>query len=458
MALGSLDQKSKLSEAEIQRLADELETLEFEAEIVKRDISALAAEAQSMTEQLRDSGARREELEKSLSALNMSVAGLREEEAREAERHSELAQEAAAYRERLSGLKTALARAREQLGSHDEELAQLREEKDRLDKELAAASAQIEAIQEAAAAFAREYSEAQRLLDEGRDERARAAAEVNEAELAARAARKSHQDAAPKLSAARIEEARLAAEYEVCAERLVSTYSIDEEDGLLRNITISSRAGAQTEIARLRTEIAEIGPVNHTAVEEGRKLAERHEFLKSQLRDLEAAQASLDEVVLECERTCEKKFLETFEAVREEFSKIFSSVFGGGTADLVLDDDDDPLECGIDIICQPPGKKLSSLLLMSRGERSLIAIALLFAIMRVNPSPVCLLDEIDSALDEANLIRFAQLLRATSQDVQLIVVTHRKRTMECADTLFGVTMEESGVSKVFSIRTDQQVS
>jgi chromosome segregation protein len=458
LALGSLDQKSKLSEAEIQRLADELETLEFEAEIVKRDISALAAEAQSMTEQLRDSGARREELEKSLSALNMSVAGLREEEAREAERHSELAQEAAAYRERLSGLKTALARAREQLGSHDEELAQLREEKDRLDKELAAASAQIEAIQEAAAAFAREYSEAQRLLDEGRDERARAAAEVNEAELAARAARKSYQDAAPKLNAARIEEARLAAEYEVCAERLVSTYSIDEEDGLLRNITISSRAGAQTEIARLRTEIAEIGPVNHTAVEEGRKLAERHEFLKSQLRDLEAAQASLDEVVLECERTCEKKFLETFEAVREEFSKIFSSVFGGGTADLVLDDDDDPLECGIDIICQPPGKKLSSLLLMSRGERSLIAIALLFAIMRVNPSPVCLLDEIDSALDEANLIRFAQLLRATSQDVQLIVVTHRKRTMECADTLFGVTMEESGVSKVFSIRTDQQVS
>lgn len=458
LALGSLEQKSQLLEAEIMRLIEELETLELEEEIVKRDISSLATEAQSITEQSQGSGARRKELEESLAALNVSMARLREDEANEAERYSVLAQEAAAYRERSLGLKTALAKAKDQLASHDEELAELGEEKNRLETELAAASAQIEAIQEAAVAFAREYSEAQRLLDEGRDERARAAADVNEAELAARAARKSHQEVAQKLSTARIEEARLAAEHEACAERLASTHSIDEEDGLSRDVTVSSRAGAQAEIARLRTEIAEMGPVNHTAVEEGRKLAERHEFLESQFRDLEAAQASLDEVVLECERTCEKKFLETFEAVREEFASIFSSVFGGGTADLVLDDAENPLECGIDIICQPPGKKLSSLLLMSRGERSLVAIALLFAIMRVNPSPVCLLDEIDSALDEANLIRFAQLLRATSQEVQLVVVTHRKRTMECADTLFGVTMEESGVSKVFSIRTDQQVS
>ena len=127
-------------------------------------------------------------------------------------------------------------------------------------------------------------------------------------------------------------------------------------------------------------------------------------------------------------------------------------MFGGGAADLTLDDPSIPLECGVEIVCQPPGKRLTSLTLLSGGEKALAAIALLFAIMRVKPSPVCVLDEIDSALDEANVARFVELLESISRNVQVIIVTHRKRTMECADTLFGVTMEESGVSKVFSIR------
>lgn len=456
--LSNVVQKIRLAEAELSRFADELETVELEAEIVRREIDALTEEAKSLAQQLSGSEARRKKLEESLEALAESAAGLKEDESREAERYSELAQEAATYRERLSGLKAALLKAEEQLMSHNEELARLRNEENRVCQEATDAAAQIEAIGEAAAALAQEYSKAQRLLDEGREERAKTAADVNEGELAARVARKRHQEVAEKLNGARIEGARIAAEYEACVERLASAYSISEEEGLARDVAIQSRAGVQAEIAQLRAEITEIGPVNHTAIEESRKLAERHGFLETQLKDLEAAQASLDEVVRECELTCEKRFLETFEAVRSEFADIFTDIFGGGTADLVLDDPDNPLECGIDIVCQPPGKKLSSLSLMSRGERSLVAIALLFAIMRVNPSPVCLLDEIDSALDEANLIRFAQLLKTTSEDVQVIIVTHRKRTMECADALFGVTMEESGVSKVFSIRTDQQVS
>ncbi len=202
----------------------------------------------------------------------------------------------------------------------------------------------------------------------------------------------------------------------------------------------------------LRQEIDSFGPVNHTAVQESKELAERHHFLEEQLADMESAQESLSEVIRECDRVCIKQFTETFEAIRQEFSDIFQDVFGGGTADLALDDPGAPLECGVEIVCQPPGKKLTNLSLLSGGEKALAAIALLFAIMRVKPSPVCVLDEIDSALDEANVARFVEMLEGISKNVQVIIVTHRKRTMECADTLFGVTMEESGVSKVFSIR------
>ena len=159
-------------------------------------------------------------------------------------------------------------------------------------------------------------------------------------------------------------------------------------------------------------------------------------------------------MIRETEKACKRQFMETFDKINEEFKEVFVKLFGGGEAHLRLEDEDDPLECGIDIICQPPGKKLSSLALLSGGERALTAISLLFAIVKVRPSPFCVLDEIDSALDEGNVNRFADLIKEFSQMIQVILVTHRKGTMECADYLYGVTMEESGVSKVFSVRPE----
>jgi chromosome segregation protein len=149
-----------------------------------------------------------------------------------------------------------------------------------------------------------------------------------------------------------------------------------------------------------------------------------------------------------------RRFRTTFEAIRSRFGDVFSRLFGGGRADLILVEPDKPLETGIDIVAQPPGKKLQNLQLLSGGERALTAMALLFAILHVKPVPFCVLDEVEAALDEANVTRFAQYLREFSEQTQFIVVTHRKGTMEEADVLYGVTMEQDGVSKLVSVRLE----
>lgn len=170
------------------------------------------------------------------------------------------------------------------------------------------------------------------------------------------------------------------------------------------------------------------------------------------------AKTTLYQVIREMDDEMSKRFKATFEAIRGHFVIVFAKLFGGGRADLVLVDPERVLDTGIDIVAQPPGKKLQNLQLLSGGERALTAIALLFAILQVKPVPFCVLDEVEAALDEANVSRFAQYLREFSELTQFIVVTHRKGTMEEADVLYGVTMEEGGVSKLVSVRLEDEES
>jgi chromosome segregation protein len=194
--------------------------------------------------------------------------------------------------------------------------------------------------------------------------------------------------------------------------------------------------------------------VNLGAIEEYKRLTERLEFLEQQQNDLIEAKNTLYEVIRNIESEMSRRFLESFEAIRTEFQDVFVKMFGGGRADLHLTDPDNLLETGIEIMAQPPGKKLQNLGLLSGGERALTAIALLFAVIRVKPVPFCVLDEVDAALDDANVARFARYLREFSQNTQFIVITHRKLTMEGADVLYGITMEESGVSKLVSVKLE----
>ena len=204
-------------------------------------------------------------------------------------------------------------------------------------------------------------------------------------------------------------------------------------------------------VTDLRERIAKMGEVNPLALEEYEEQSERLRFLQEQKEDLERAKASLHRTISEVKRTARKQFLDVFEQIRQNFNQTFRKVFGGGRADLILLDEVDILTSGIEIVAQPPGKKLQSITLFSGGEKSMTAIALLFAVYRVKASPFCFLDEVDAALDDSNVDRFARLLTDFRQNSQFIIVTHNKHTMAAADRLYGVTMEKPGVSTVMSM-------
>lgn len=209
---------------------------------------------------------------------------------------------------------------------------------------------------------------------------------------------------------------------------------------------------------RLKEEQKALGQVNLMAPEEFREVAQRYEFLVQQIDDLKKAREDLSLVVAEIQKEASKLFLESFQRIQKNFHEVFRRLFGGGRAELRLTDEQRVLEAGVELYCQPPGKKLESLSLLSGGEKSLTAVALLFAVYMVRPSPFCILDEIDAALDESNVGRFIDMLREFSNTSQFVVITHNKRTVTGASTLIGITMEESGVSKVLTIRLGGQPS
>jgi len=209
---------------------------------------------------------------------------------------------------------------------------------------------------------------------------------------------------------------------------------------------------AEAELRELRAQVERMGEINLTAIEEHQEVAVRHEFLATQKRDLESSLAQLRTAIGKIDRTSRDRFAHTFDAVNEKFQAVFPRLFGGGRACLVLLDEGAGAEAGVDIVAQPPGKKLQSVTLLSGGEKALTAVALIFAIFLIKPSPFCVLDEVDAPLDEANVGRYNELVREMSAQSQFILITHNKRTMEVADTLYGVTMEEPGISKLVSVR------
>jgi chromosome segregation protein len=211
---------------------------------------------------------------------------------------------------------------------------------------------------------------------------------------------------------------------------------------------------ARKKVKLIKRAIEEIGNVNLGAIEEYERVSERYEFLNEQKNDLQEAKDILYQVIDEMDEEMKKRFEQTFNGIREHFEPVFRALFGGGKADLVLTVPGDLLNTGVEIVAQPPGKKLQNLGLLSGGERALTAIALLFSILKVRPVPFCILDEVEAALDEANVYRFSQYLKRYSKETQFIVITHRKGTMEEADVLYGITMQESGVSRLVSVRLE----
>ena len=216
----------------------------------------------------------------------------------------------------------------------------------------------------------------------------------------------------------------------------------------------SCRRGWTDDVRNLRAQIGRLGPVNLDALAEYNEVEARYNFLTTQAADLEHAVASLEEVIAELDQVMEREFLATFKAIAGKFKDEFSTLFGGGAAKLVLTDPDSPNTTGVEIIARPPGKREQGLALLSGGERTLTAAALIFSILKTRPTPFCVLDEVDAALDEANVGRFRDALKALTEQTQFILITHNRGTIEAADTIYGVSMGADNTSQVLSLKLD----
>ena len=270
--------------------------------------------------------------------------------------------------------------------------------------------------------------------------------------------RQIHNSELTKISERRHEEeisiAKVDSELEYMEKRISEGYSLTYEDCVTMRDPDYDIVGSNQEIEKLKRRIAMLGNINANAIEEFNALNERYEAQKTQIDDLYKAEADIKEALKTITSDLLNTFNEGFGQIKEHFKKIFKELFGGGKADLILDysEVDDPLEAGVEIVAEPPGKKLQKISLLSGGEMALTAIAILFAILKLRPMPFCVLDEIEAALDDANVERFARYLQNFSSQTQFIVITHKKVTMEMSDALFGVTMQEKGVSKIVSVK------
>ena len=280
--------------------------------------------------------------------------------------------------------------------------------------------------------------------------------QVQQVELQLKKNQHLHKQQLETLKAAEVKMTRLDVEQSALHVQLEEHYHIIALELELPDMETFEEDSARKKVKLLKQSIEELGPVNVSSIEEFERVSERHAFLTEQRQDLLDAKETLHEAIKEMDEEMTIRFSDTFHAIRTQFSRVFRELFGGGQADLILTNPEDMLETGIEIIAQPPGKKLQNLSLLSGGERALTAIALLFAILNIRPVPFCILDEVEAALDESNVVRYSQYLKKFSHDTQFIVITHRKGTMEGADVLYGITMQESGVSKLVSVKLQEE--
>jgi chromosome segregation protein len=447
--------------ADLQRIRDEAVLLSEQRAALDGERSSFAAEAGALE-------AQRGEAEARLAALAEEERRVQERirEAEDLRRRTQNEKEE--LQTALTELKVTIARLEQDIASTEEQAARVRAELSRLAAERKGLADSLAGNEAESARTEQEIVTQRQNLNElrirrrslteriefMRADRLEKLKELEFKESETKEQRTKLKNVEDSLRQSEIAEGRLDVELENLLRKLSEEYEIGFELAKERYAVPEDVPAAQSEVRELKRKIAMLGDVNLGAIEEFRRVSERYEFLSGQKNDLIEAKTKLHGIIKEMDEEMSRRFQTTFAEIRKHFVVVFSRLFGGGRADLVLTEPDRPLDSGIDIVAQPPGKKLQNLQLMSGGERALTALALLFAILNVKPVPFCVLDEVEAALDEANVARYAQYMREFSETTQFIVVTHRKGTMEEADMLYGVTMEEGGVSKLVSVRLE----
>lgn len=428
---------------EAERAREEAERLAEAADIRARDLAADLARVEAAHRELlaqASSGADESEGGARLAAAERELAGA---EAESRARAAHLAQ----ARRRATEAEAALASARR---AHEQAAAAAAALADQLaaaEAALAQADAALTPLQSALEAAGAAVERARADL-----EYAEASVRRLEEEWAAARERELELRTLWQRARDRVEQTRREAT-ELLGEALPQEVKAAEEATEVDAPAFDAEA-ALRRMRALQRELRQLGGVDPDAIAEHSRVAERHAFLTTQAEDLRAAAAQLRATAAELQELLRERFVSAFRAVDAAFRESFATLFGGGTAQLVLTRPEDPLSGGVEVVAHPPGKRAQPLLALSGGERALTAVALLFALLRVNPSPVCVLDEVDAALDESNVRRFAQMLRGLSERIQFIVITHNRATMEAATALYGVTMQENSVSRILSLRLE----
>lgn len=342
-----------------------------------------------------------------------------------------------------------------ELSLNKEKLETIKEDLELLSSEMTNSFSGEQQLEDAAKRKLQDKTETIALISSRREERLKLQAALEDLELETKELKRQHKGMTEALKDEEVKLNRLDVELENRLNHLREEYLLSFDAAKEEYPLTIPADEARKKVKLIKLAIEELGTVNLGAIEEYERVSERYEFLLEQKNDLQEAKDTLFQVIDEMDTEMKKRFQETFEGIRYHFESVFRSLFGGGRADLKLTNPEDLLNTGVEIVAQPPGKKLQNLGLLSGGERALTAIALLFSILKVRPVPFCILDEVEAALDEANVSRFSQYLKRFSTETQFIVITHRKGTMEEADVLYGVTMQESGVSKLVSVRLEE---
>jgi chromosome segregation protein len=431
------------------QLEDRRETLHDETEEARAQVAA-AKDALADDEEVVD--ALRSKREKAEAAYDEA-----ESEAREAaDRHSEAQVAAVEARNRCDNLRRERERIQEALDElrarSDERSQRLREAQDTI----AEAETDIDRLEDELSELHRNQGDLEEAVDAAKNELLETKSDLDEIEQTLRDLRREHSEAVEKQNESAVQLTETETRLDALRSDIREDYGRSLDDDPVALPDDFEEDATQKRVGELRAEIDKLGSVNPLALEEYEEEKERLDFLRDQQSDLEDAEETLLETISEINDTATAQFDETYEAIRENFSRLFAELFGrGAKADLELVDPEDPLESPIEIRAKPRGKRPTSIAQLSSGEKALTAIALLFAIYLVKPSPFCVLDEVDAPLDDANVERFMKLLRNFTEDTQFILVTHNKLTMEAADRLYGVTMQEQGVSTLVGVEMEE---
>jgi chromosome segregation protein len=359
---------------------------------------------------------------------------------------------AAAKREKMKAIEAALSNLDQSQGGTKDEIARKLRGVERVREEISEAKERSEALRKQGRESTKELKSLTRTVAAQKRQRERLAEILRESESGHERLKLERDEIGQRTNELNLKMAEVHLSVEHLEGRVSEKYGLSLEGLVEERVPDFQRDSAERRLNELRAGLDQLGEVNLMALDEYEELKERYDFLMEQKRDLEDAMDDLNKAISRINRTTTRQFLKTFEAVRGKFQEVFAKVFKGGKGDLVLTDEKDLSVTGIEILAQPPGKRLQDLDLLSGGEKALVAIALLFSFFLVKPSPFCLLDEVDAPLDDANIGRFLELVSELSKMSQFILVTHNKSTIKMSDTLYGVTMEIPGISKVVSVR------